>query len=637
MSLTRKVTSIVILVFLLVGLANLEIQHLVIMPSFLALEEEEANKNAQRALQAISRELDQISPSVSDWSIWTDTYNYVKGEMPEYVEANLDGGKNLETLEGMQINFLGIYDTSGKAVWNGAVDLNTGERVDLGALTETSLNKDHPLLDHPSLESEVKGIISTALAPMLLVAKPIVTNEREGPAVGAMVMGRLLDAAAIERLADQVQLPLSVSSVDQPVATDRIVDVKRDLPHTAVGLTETPERWQAESTIFDLFGKPVLALQVDTARDISVRGATAVEVSLWSLSATGLLMMVVLWLLLRRTILRPLSQLTDYALHIGADDNLHTHLNLQRGDEIGVLADTFDEMVDRLTEARRRLVDQSFRSGVAEMASGVLHNIGNAVTPLNVKLSILNRDLGAAPVAEMEQAATELGDSATAPERRGDLVQFVGLAGIELAGLVKRSREEVAAAAQQVVYVQEILADQERFSRSARVIEPVDMAAIIQDAVAGLSPEMKAAQQIEVTPEVTEVGAVAGVRAALQQVVTNLLVNAAESILAADTHPGRVVVSASHEELKGQAMMHLRFEDNGGGIQPDHLERLFERGFSTKNRDGSGHGLHWSAITVQKLGGHISAESTGVGRGACLHVWLPLAKTLIEKATGTDG
>ena len=90
MSLTRKVTSIVILVFLLSGLLNLAVQRLVIMPSFLALEEEQANKNAERALEAISRELDQISPSVSDWAVWTDTYKFVMGEMPEYVEANLD-------------------------------------------------------------------------------------------------------------------------------------------------------------------------------------------------------------------------------------------------------------------------------------------------------------------------------------------------------------------------------------------------------------------------------------------------------------------------------------------------------------------------------------------------------------------
>ena len=70
------------------------------------------------------------------------------------------------------------------------------------------------------------------------------------------------------------------------------------------------------------------------------------------------------------------------------------------------------------------------------------------MTPLNVRLSTLSRDLGAAPVDEMEQAAAELAEPVTPPERRADLLQFVELAGGELTGLVKRSRDEVAAAAQ---------------------------------------------------------------------------------------------------------------------------------------------------------------------------------------------
>ena len=151
--------------------------------------------------------------------------------------------------------------------------------------------------------------------------------------------------------------------------------------------------------------------------------------------------------------------------------------------------------------------------------------------------------------------------------------------------------------------MQEILADQQRFSRSARLIETVDMAALIQDVAAGLTPDFKTALHLEITPSVTEIGLVAGSRAALQQVVANLLINGAESILSAGTAPGCLTVTAEYEELQGQKMVGLRFVDNGGGIDPDHLGRLFERGFSTKNREGSGYGLHWSANTVQALGG----------------------------------
>jgi signal transduction histidine kinase len=185
--------------------------------------------------------------------------------------------------------------------------------------------------------------------------------------------------------------------------------------------------------------------------------------------------------------------------------------------------------------------------------------------------------------------------------------------------------------------VQEILADQERFSRSARVMESVNMATVIDDAAAELSPEMKSAMQIEITPSVAEIGAVVGTRAALQQVATNLLVNAAESILSTDSGKGKVTVVATQEEMQGQLATHLQIEDNGAGIQPEHLDRLFERGFSTKDRNGSGHGLHWSANTVKTLNGRVSAQSEGVGCGASLDIWLPSAQKSVLQTTDAEG
>ena len=82
--------------------------------------------------------------------------------------------------------------------------------MDLGELTGRSLDKNHPLLEHPNLASEVKGIIATEQAPMLIVVKPFLTNDREDRAAGAMIMGRFLNTAAFERLAEQAKLALVV-------------------------------------------------------------------------------------------------------------------------------------------------------------------------------------------------------------------------------------------------------------------------------------------------------------------------------------------------------------------------------------------------------------------------------------------
>ncbi|MBU1233173.1 MAG: HAMP domain-containing protein [Proteobacteria bacterium] len=634
MSLSRKVSIFVILAFLMSGLLSFGIQQIFIMPSFITLEKETATQNAERVMGAIDRELGQITDFVTDWSHWTDSYNYVKGQQQEYQAVNLDLDN---TLIAMKMNFLGYYDTAGKTLWSRAEDLE-GEPVDLGQLTGAGIPANHPLMQHKELMSDIKGIIPTLHGPLLVVAGPILTSNEEGPIAGTLMMGRFLDDTAIEQIADLTKLSIVVSTASQqkkPVSQIERGNNNEGLVYTELEMVETSDNWQMHTTIKDIFNNPILALQVDTPRDISAQGEKAVKQSLWVLAATGMLVMLVLWKLLQQAILQPIAKLTEHALIIGKNDNLTTRLNLHRKDEVGILANTFDQMVDRLAETRRHLVDQSYHSGIAEMAGGVLHNIGNALTPLNVRLTMLQQDLRTAPLAEMEQAAAELADPSTPPERRADLQQFVKLAGNELANLIKNCQEKVEASMQQVGQVQEILVDQQRFSRSARVIEPVDIVAIIKDVEAGLSPELKDAMQIEVAPGVADIATVSGSRAALHQIVANIFINAAESIQSAGTVPGRVTVTAEREELQGQSMVGFRFADNGAGIDPDHLGRLFERGFSTKNKEGTGYGLHWSANTLQALGGRMTIESAGTGSGACIFVLLPAAEDHTQQISDT--
>jgi sensor domain CHASE-containing protein/anti-sigma regulatory factor (Ser/Thr protein kinase) len=632
MALNRKVAIIIVTVFTISALASMAIQQALIMPSFLDLERQFATQNTERVLEAVSRELEQVSPSVTDWAHWTDTYEYAKGQAPDYASENLEIDT---TLPALSMNFLAIYDASGKLLFAEAVDLESAESLTLGALTETGLPQTHPLLHHTGLLDEVTGILQTPHAPLLVVSKPILTSAQEGPAAGSFMMGRFLDERAVRQIEEQTRLPVNLVAVDAAPADK--ASPNGGLTHTPVTLSEQEERWQGSSTLFDLFGAPVLEIQVSSSRDISARGASAVGLSLWSLAATGVIMMAVMWWMLRYTLLRPLTLLTRHAVRVGTEDRLDDHIDMKREDEIGVLARNFDDMVDRLAETRRRLVDQSFHSGVAEMASGVLHNIGNALTPLTVNLQNLRRELHEAPLAEVEQASSELQAPVASAQRRDDLMEFVRLASTDLAALVRRNREAANAASTQVSHIQEILADQERFSRSKRVIEPVDLGCVIEDAYKALETKAAAALRMELTPQLSDLGAVAGSRAALQQVVTNVLLNAAVSVSSTEAGSGRVIITADVSEMNGVMQMHLCFEDNGVGIDPEHLRRVFERGFTTKDREGSGHGLHWSANTLQALHGSIRMESPGCGKGASLHIHLPLAEHAGAKATGTGG
>jgi sensor domain CHASE-containing protein len=621
MSLRSKVVIILLAIFLVYGMVNYGIQRLVILPSFVALEREEANKNLTRAVQALERNINHLATTTEDWSYWDEVYAFVADSNEDFVQKNL----YFDVFKNLKINLLQFYDSRGKLVWGKIYDLASEQEIELAKFTPSALPPNHPLLAHGTLSNEVQGVLLTQHGPMLVASKPILTSERQGPIRGALIMGRFLDEAAIQALAEQAQVALRFSSLqgDIPAAQQTILDhLGADKP---VYLVEGDQSSQIYKILPDVFRQPALLLQVELLRDITAKGSQVLHYALLSIAGAGALVLLVLLTLLQRTVLTPVMRLTQHAVAIGESEDLRARLALVRDDEIGTLADEFDRMTSRLAEARRRLVDQSYHAGIAEMASGVLHNIGNAITPVGVRLATLEEELRTAPVAEMEMAVSELAHADIPSDRRFDLVRFVELAGSELAALITGARAQVATITQQIGHVQQILTDQERFSRASRILEPVAVGDLVHEATTMLTPPMLAAMAVEVDPSVNRVGEVFATRVALKQVVTNLLVNAAESILDSSVKGGRLLVCAASEQSDGRSMAHLCFEDNGGGIPAENLTRLFERGFSTKGR-GSGLGLHWSANTVTALGGRLYAESKGPGEGACLHLVLPLAR-----------
>lgn len=621
MSLKLKVIAITLFTFLLSASLDYGIQKLVIIPNFHELEREETTKNVFRVIEAINRELQLVSVAVSDWAYWDLMYQYALEKTPEFLESTL----NETALEAARVNLLNVYDTTGSLVWGRAISLDSDESLELGALSEEHMSADHPLLVFSEVTGEAAGIIATPKAPLLVVAKPILTNERKGPAAGTFMLGRLLDEQAVNRIGEQTKLPFSVLPYTADAEGESWSPSKLgSLPHSSIHLNFTDNLAIGQTVIGDVFGRPLLTLRISTPRAIASRGESAMNFALMSICFAGTLVTTVLLFMLHCTVLRPLGKLTNHAIEVGTRGDLRTRLAFSRKDEIGILAREFDTMTERLSEARRNLVDQSYHSGIAEMASGVLHNIGNAVTPLNVRLASLQGELNEAPAEELTLALTELESGTVGQERRKDLAQFVELAAMELAGLVDRMRGELSLLVQQVSHVQQILSDQERYSRAARVLEPIEIERVIREAAEMLSPEMQRGMLVELAPSVSQVGEVLASRVVVQQLLTNILVNAAESILSTDAGKGRMVVTADEVQLDGTRCGHFCFEDDGVGIHTGDLKHIFERNFSTKNR-GSGRGLHWCSNTINALNGRLYAESDGPGRGFSMHLILPLA------------
>jgi two-component system, NtrC family, sensor kinase len=624
MSLKAKVGLLIAALFLVSGAASVAVDRWVIRPSFLELERAEAERNTGRAVESIHHELDVLSTNVNAWAWRDDVQRFMQGQDDAFVRRALGA----ESVASAAVSYLGFYRVTGEQLVHRAPgDSGAG----LGRLQDASLRAEHPLLQHADPRGATTGLVSTPSGPMLVASRPILGPGGAGPPSGVLIFGRLLDAQTVARIAEQNRLELRVepaTSADPsapPAGPPSDWEPGQPRRATAVRVDPAGVNLIGQTSVADLHGEPVLTLTVTTPRTISARGEEASRIALATLGAVGVVVLAVLVVLVHVTVLGPIGKFTKHALNVGQNDALNDRLRLVRRDELGVLATEFDRMTDRLAEARERLIDQSFVSGKADMAAGILHNLGNAVTPIAVRLHLLRDRLKAAPLDDLERAAEELEAGAAAPERRADLARFVELASLELIALLRGMSDGVESASGQIEHVQQILTEQSRYSRVGGVAERVDLERLVRAVADGLSPELRAAITVSIEPSVSAQGHARGPRVTLQQIIGNLLLNAAESIRSQRSAGGRVTVRAVRETAGQLALGHLTFEDDGAGIAAADLARIFERRFSTKQR-GTGLGLHWSANAVVALGGRLYAESPGVGRGATLHLLLPLAE-----------
>jgi signal transduction histidine kinase len=332
----------------------------------------------------------------------------------------------------------------------------------------------------------------------------------------------------------------------------------------------------------------------------------------------------VAWLLLRSVIVLPLESLAKHITGIRKSGDLSQRLDQDRADEIGSLANEFDKLTDELHEARKLLLDQSFKAGKADNAAEVLHNIRNAMTPLINSIDRLTKDMNVADGLRVKQAVEELAGEECPPDRAGKLLQYIESAFSHIEGTNRHAGENLGVASKQARQVEAILADQERHAQVSPVIEDLPLNDVLDEAVLVLPKSASPDIELDLVNGVREC-TVRAHRVGLLQVLGNLILNAYESIQRSQSNAGRIELTAVTESVEDQPMVRLTVSDSGCGFDDNFRQKLFQRGFSSKQGHLSGLGLHWCANALAAMGGRIQAESRGPGQGAEFHVLLPAA------------
>jgi len=307
-------------------------------------------------------------------------------------------------------------------------------------------------------------------------------------------------------------------------------------------------------------------------------------------------------------------------------------LRNEQGEIIGTFGISKDvtaskQMEQALEKSRRELQDASRMAGMAEVATGVLHNVGNVLNSLNVSTTVIATTLRQSKTGSLTKAgallrehAADLGTYLT-QDPKGRLVpEFIASLGEHFAADRTRLLQELESLQQNVDHIKEIVSMQQTYATMVSLVEPLDAATLMEDALRMNSAAL-VRHDVCVVRDFATVPLVLAERGKVLQILVNLIRNAK---YAADDG-GRAEKVITLRIAPGSAgMVSVVVQDNGVGIPAENLTLIFQHGFTTK-ATGHGFGLHSSANAAREMKGTLTARSDGPGTGASFTLELPVA------------
>ncbi len=637
MHLRLKILIALIGVFALYVVTDTAIQRLLVFPRFLQLERREALRDLERCHQAIQRDLDHLDRFVHDWGAWDDVHAYVIDHDTEFERENFVSSM----LEDTHLNLIAVVDLAGKVVHQEARDSSLENEIELPFFPRDAWPASHPLLRHtvsdqPLAERSIRGLVMTAGGPMAVVSRPIIKSGNLPPIHGTLVMGRFLDDSAVTAISEQTAVRFSLTPFTQAGAgtlptSDALALSERLTPTDGqYGMRVEvidDSRLRVRSILHDVLGQPILVTQADVERDISQEGRVALRYALASLVIAAFVVLAIL-LLLQRIVIAPLTLLTRHANNISLTGDLTSRCNLERRDELGVLAKHFDTMVENVADAQRRLLVLSREAGMSDVASGVLHNVGNVMTNVNVLASSMTGSLQSSKLSGLKKSVQmlrthkeQLGNFLVNDARGQKLPDYICQVSDHLELEQRAILDQLQEMSASLRHVNQILDSQRKLAKGIGLVESIQAAQLASDAIEMLHASL---QRHGVTIEV-DCGSLPVLRldrGKMLQILVNLLTNAKDAVKELEISRRRVKLQiAAVDELR----FSIRVSDQGVGISQENLTKIFGRGFTTKP-DGHGQGLRFCATTAQEMRGTLTAESNGVGQGAAFVLTLPLMR-----------
>ena len=327
-------------------------------------------------------------------------------------------------------------------------------------------------------------------------------------------------------------------------------------------------------------------------------------------------------------------QARDTALH-QAQDNLEKKVE-ERTRELKLEIVEREQAEVKLTALHRELVETSRQAGMAEVATGVLHNVGNVLNSVNVSTILIGERIRRSKISNLQKIADliqehseDVGNFLRQDEKGKLLAPYILDLAEHLNTEQKGALSELNSLTSNIEHIKEIVAMQQSYANVSGIIESLSVTDLLNDALR-IHENGFRSRDIQVVRQYVESPVISVDKHRAMQILANLVSNAQDSLIESGSSDRTITVETT---LSHDDRVRIVVSDNGAGIHPNNITRIFSHGFTTK-RDGHGFGLHYGALAAHEMGGKLSADSDGEGKGARFILELPLVSTVQALDTG---
>ena len=325
----------------------------VLMEGYSRLEASFMERNVERVQNTVSDELSALSRTANDWAAWDETYRFVKDLNGSYIRGNM----GRDTFENLRLSTMLYLNPQGRLVFGRMFDAATG------ALTGAPDSFLAWLAAHPRMtsfertDSHAESIATLGEGTFLVATRPILDSQLQGPVRGTLVFARPLDSGEVKRLSRSLKLSLSFYPLNDPrLPADGVRAMEIISAHASVSIdTRSQDIINGYAFLRDDQGTPLLLMRVEFPRDIHRQARMTARYFIAWLVVIGVVFSAVVLLMLQKTVLSRLHQLSAGVLAVGTGGGSSRRVSVSGRDQIAYLGAAINGMLDTLASSTAEL------------------------------------------------------------------------------------------------------------------------------------------------------------------------------------------------------------------------------------------------------------------------------------------